>query len=572
MKFFEKIANWQVFFILLCTAGIVFSQLFFADFVGDDKEQIYNYALVNSISSLPKVFFYHHVVLDAQNSLLSGYYKPLMLFYLYLTRMIFGIHPSLFHIFQIALVSINSYLLFLLLIKFFRRSTAFFLSILFLVHPINQEVAAYISNVQEVLFFLFGISGLLLATRKNGSVKNFTIITIFLFLSLLSKEAGILFVGILLIYEFFFTKKLLNKSFFYIAVVLGLYSLLRFSSKGTDVFWIEPPPMAKVIFLDRIKHIPLIFFYYIKTFFYPDVLAFNQQWIVNNFQAKTFLLPLIFDLSFIGVLISSVFLFFKKKLSFQKELLFFTIWFFVGILPHLQIVALDATVATRWFYFSSVGILGIFGVTLETIEKKYIHTTHAKKVGISILALLLLLFSFRTYSRDLQWKDAYTLYSTDSEISKSPLLENNLGDEYFKRGDFINAKKHFQNALTLNPDLWIAINNFGVLSEQNKDYEKALSYYSDALKKSDRLPIYENIGRVLVLSRKPNDADVFLNKALIKYPLSAKLWLTKSLANYDMGNLNDALQFAQKSYTLLPDPKTKNVIEVISERLRSENK
>jgi len=569
MKRIQEFTNLQLFLVFLIISFIVYFQLLFSGFVGDDKEQLYNYALVDSFAGLPKVFFYHHTVLDSHNTLLSGYYKPLMLLYFYTLRMLFGIHPFIFHFLQILLSCLNSFLVFLFFSKFFKKSTALFLGILFLVHPINQEVVSYVSNIQEVLFFLFGMLALLLSIKKIISWKLLAVISSLLFLSLLSKEAGILFVIILFTYHFIFNKKMLKNIFILEFFVIIFYILLRFFSKGTEVFWIEPPPLAKVIFTERLKHIPIIFFYYVKTFFYPDVLAFNQQWIVKNFQAKTFLLPLIFDLSFIGVLIGSVFFFFKKKLKEKKVYLVFTLWFFLGLLPHIQLVALDATVATRWFYFSSVGILGIMGVGIETFGKKNIQIKLSKNAYICVAILIILCASVRTYARNLQWKDAETLYSTDSEVSKSPLLENNLGDEYFKMGNFTKAEEHFRKALQLNPDLWIAINNFGVLEEQKKNYQHAYYYYTEALKRSDRLPIYENISRVLVLSGKPLEANVFLDTALKKYPLSAKLWLTKSLVYYDLGNLEEALVYAQKSYDLLPDPKTGNVINVISERIKS---
>ncbi len=569
MKRIYSLSNIQILLVLLFISLIVYFPLLFAGFVGDDKEQLYNYALVNSFLSLPKVFFYHHVVLESHNSILSGYYKPLMLLYFYSLRILFGVNPFIFHFLQMILSCVNSFLVYLLFSKFFKKNLSLFLGILFLVHPINQEVVSYVSNIQETLFFLFGMLGLLLNFRQKTSWKFILGTFSFLSLSLLSKEAGILFIIILFTYHLLFSRKLLKKIFAVEICVIIFYSFLRFTSRGTDVFWIEPPPLAKVIFTERIKHIPLIFFYYVKTFFYPDVLAFNQQWIVKNFQAKTFLLPLIFDVSFISVLLSTVFLFFKKKLEHTKVLLFFTIWFFVGILPHLQLIPLDATVATRWFYFSSVGIVGILGVSIETFEKKYIHLKLSKNAYIYVGIFILISMSFRTYMRNLQWKDALTLYSTDAEISKSPLMENNLGDEYFKLGNFTKAQEHFQKALKLDPNLWIAINNMGTLEEQKKNYEKAYYYYEQALQRSNRLPLYENIGRVLVLTKKSQEANIFLDTGLSKYPLSAKLWLTKSLANYDLGKLQEALEYAKKSYELLPDPKTQNVIDVISEKINS---
>lgn len=533
--------------------------------MGDDKEQIYNLVLVKNLLDLPKVFLYHHVVLGSEHSLLSGYYKPLMLFYFYSIRAIFGLSPFFYHAPQVILFIINSFLVFLLFTKFLKRNTAFLFAVLFLIHPINQESAAYVSNIQEVLFFFFGLSALLICFKSKLTSKNFLVVAALLLLSLLSKENGILFLAITLLYIFLFKHIFFKKIILVDGIVLGLYSLLRFASSTTNAFWIEPPPMAAVPFLNRVLHIPLLFFYYVKTFFYPNVLSFNQQWIITNFNVQTFFLPLFVDAGALILLFGALLQTFRKKYEKKLVLLFFSFWFLLGLAPHLQILPLDATVATRWFYFSSVGIIGIFALFYETLEKRFKNYSSLLLIG---MLLLLFVLSIRTMVRNTQWKDALTLYSNDYAVSQSPLLENNLGDEYFQRGNTVLAQKYFERAVKLDPDLWIGLNNLGIVQEKRGDFDKAYYYYGKALQKGDRLPVAENIARILVFKKKDTEAIVFTKRALTKYPLSAKLWITLSLAYYELGKYQDALSPAEKSYNISPDLKTQNVINAIQVKLR----
>lgn len=565
MNLIEKSGKIKLFLVLLLIACFVYIQIFSSGFIGDDVDQVYNYALVDSPYSLTKVFFYHHKVLESSGSILSGYYKPLMLFYIYSIRMLFGPNPFFYHTIQIALVGINSFLVFLFFSKFFKKNISLLLAVIFLIHPINQEVAAYVSNIQEVLFFFFGLSALLLSFKKNVKLKDCAFISLLVTLSLLSKETGILFLIILVFYHFLFRKKFFRAVFLANCISLCIYIWFRFSSQNTNVFWIEPPPLAKIALFERIKHIPIIFFYYVKTFFYPNNLAFNQQWIIRSFNFQTFFLPFLFDMAFIGFFTAGAILSVKRKL-FEKKLLFFFIgWFVIGVIPHLQIIPLDATVATRWFYFSCVGVLGIAGIFFEAVIKRF---PRKEKVIVLGLIIVCIAFGARTMARNSQWKDAFTLYSADASSSQSPLLENNLGNEYFKVGDQTNAKIHFQKALQLSPNLWIAVNNLGILEEHNGNFEKAYYYYTKALRENDRLPMYENIARILVLSKKLKEAEQFTKDAIKKYPLSAKLWLTLSLAHYDLGEYTLALPEAIKSYELLPDPGTQNVINAINLQLK----
>nr|MBP7832970.1 hypothetical protein [Candidatus Levybacteria bacterium] len=68
MKSLSHITNLQAFIVLLLIGCTTFISVFFNGFVGDDKEQIYNYGLVKGFLDLPKVFFYHHEVLELHQS------------------------------------------------------------------------------------------------------------------------------------------------------------------------------------------------------------------------------------------------------------------------------------------------------------------------------------------------------------------------------------------------------------------------------------------------------------------------------------------------------------------------
>lgn len=564
MEFIKKANTRHIFLIFLAIGICVFISVFFNGFVGDDKEQIYNHALVNKFSEIPRVFLYHHEVLEHNGGILGSYYKPLMLLFFYTIRTLFGLNPFFYHAPQVFLGIINALLVFVLFKKFLKQEIAFFCAVIFLIHPINQESMAYVSNIQDILFFLFGISGLLLLTYFDSPKKKLACFLLLL-LSLFSKETGILFLLISLTYVFLFKKNVLKIFFLGLTGIIAFYLILRFTSQGTNVFWIEPSPMSQLSTQERLKHIPSLFFYYLKTFLFPIILTFNQQWIIKDVTKGNFLFPLIFSLIFIGTIIfTNTILFIKKSKQFMV-LLFFSTWFFIGLLPHLQIVSLDATVADRWFYFSSVGALGILGLFVQFLITRY---KNYQNLVLGVTLMLCILLGVRTFARNMDWKDSFTLYGRDTNRAKSALMENNLGDEYFKMGDFENAKLHFNKALSINSELWIAINNLGILEEKKGNYEKALIYYKNALQKNERLPIHENITRTLVLNKKPQEAIRSLRPVLKKYPLSANLWLIQSLALYDLGKLQEALDSAKKSYELLPDPKTYNVVITIENEIQ----
>ena len=107
---------------------------------------------------------------------------------------LFKATPFFYHAFQLGLHITNGILLFILFKKFLKERVALVLSLLFLVHPINSEAVVSIANLQEPLFFCFGLSALLLAMKEAVSPMRAALISFLLLCSLLSKETGILFV------------------------------------------------------------------------------------------------------------------------------------------------------------------------------------------------------------------------------------------------------------------------------------------------------------------------------------------------------------------------------------------
>lgn len=210
MEILKKFENKQVLFTFLGIGLLVHFRVMFNGFVGDDSQQLYNYGLVKSIQDLPKVFMYHHVVLGSENSLLGAYYKPLMLLYFYTIRAFFGLHPFFYHAPQVILAIINAFLVYLLFIKLLKKEISFFLALIFLIHPINQETVAYVSDIQDILYLFFGMTALLVMKEYKTRWQSI-VIGLLLLCSLLSKESGVLFFLVTVLYTLLFYKNSFKK-------------------------------------------------------------------------------------------------------------------------------------------------------------------------------------------------------------------------------------------------------------------------------------------------------------------------------------------------------------------------
>ncbi|MEK7571648.1 MAG: glycosyltransferase family 39 protein, partial [Patescibacteria group bacterium] len=348
-KLFSPLTSSKALSIIIIVGFVVFVNSLFNGFVGDDSAQ----AIANLFTdpSAFSNFFSGGSFSNGGGQQIAGiYYKPLLNTHLSLIFSIFGDSPASFHFFQIMLHILNSSILFLFFSRFFKKELALLLSLVFLIHPINSEAVFYVSNAQETLFFLFGILALYLATIFE-SKKQLAIIVLLLLCSLLSKETGILFVIISVIYMVFIRKKYVILFIISSLVMFASYLLLRMQATGL----LEVPlnaPIAQLSLGERLLHIPSIFFFYVYTFLFPFKLAASYQWTNEYISFGGFFLPVIIN-SVVILLISlfAVFLYKRFRNKYLPIYIFFCLWFFLGIGLHLQLFPLDATVAERWFYF-----------------------------------------------------------------------------------------------------------------------------------------------------------------------------------------------------------------------------
>jgi len=549
----EKTKNWfkEPIVLLILIGGLVYFNALFNDFLWDDEEQIVNNRIVHSIKNF-FLFFKGSTFNPGGAGRLSGlYYKPLMTVFFSILYTFFGPRPFFFHLFQIVLHIINAILVFLIFCHFFdekRGYLALFLSLLFLVHPINTETVVYISDLQDVLFFFFGILAFYLILYKDQhlNLKDLSLISLLFLFSLLSKETGFAFFPIVLFYLYLYKRKRLP---LYLGAMLGVifvYFFLRFGIAKIYFAKHGLSPITQMSFKERLKSVPAIIVFYLKTFFFPKDLAINQHWVVRSLNWSEFYLPLLLVILFFGFLITLGFLL-KKEKEFWQEYLFFSFWFGMGLGLHLQIFPLDLTVSDRWFYLPMVGLLGLIGIIVKKLKPK--------KLQIAIFCILISVLSLRTIIRTFDWRDGLTLYSKDIKISKNAFdLENNLGTELFRRGKIQEAKIHFERSTHLAPHWWTNWNNLGVVELRQGNIEKAKEYYQKAIQNGNYYLAYENLASLLLFQEKnPEKAKDFCQKSLQKLPYNPKLWLILSLAEYQLGNKKSALEAAWYSYQLSGD-------------------
>lgn len=522
---------------------IVYFNSLFNSFILDDSGQIVTNLGVHSIASIPDI-----IQNTTQSVFTSDYYRPLPFVFYAIIYNYFQNNPFPFHLFQLIFGIANSVLILLIFKKYLKLSIAFFLSLLFLVHPINESTIVYIADSQDVLFVFFGLLSIFILQRKDG-LRYIVLSNIFLFLSFLSKETGFLFFIIAFVYIWLFKK---NKLFVHTAFsfVVGFTYLIVRLHAHVPLQKDPIEPIMTLNFWQRMIQIPSIIFYYIRIFIFPKDLVFLHTKIIKTIQFNNFFLPLIVDLvTCIILVLIAIFVYKKTK---NIKLIFFSLcWLLLGLLIHIQIVPLDSTVADRFFYFPMIGLLLLLGLFFQSINV----SKTVRNICISLGIFLLLILSIRTMVRNTNWQNQSTLLAHDEKLSHDDYQQELLyGIALSTQNKLDEAIVHVKKSIIIYPRAWIAWDTLGALYVKKGDISDAKKALNTSMS-IDNLYFssYENMALILWEYNSPVQTREFATKATALFPFSAKLWYYRFLSDYATGHYDDALLAAKNYYILKQD-------------------
>jgi protein O-mannosyl-transferase len=544
LSFIQK----NVFWMLLIIGFVVYGNGLFNHFVLDDTGQILGNPLIRSILNIPALFG-GSTFSDGASILRGNYYRPLMTGTYTILYSLFGPTPFSFHLVQLLLHIINAWLVYKIFRKWLIPNLALFGSLIFLVHPINSETVLYIANLQDVLFMFFGLIAFYIFVANPFKRNNYFLVFVTLLFSLLSKETGILFICLLLLYQLFYRRTHLLRIFLISVLTLVIYFFLKYCVAHVGLTTEPFAPISRLPLNGRLIFMPSLIIFYLKTFLFPISLLTVQNWLISSVSMDNFYYPLLLCLVIFVFLAIPPLTLFKNDKSKKKTYIFFYLWFLLGLSLHLQIFPLDATVADHWFY---PPIVGLIAVILLTIEPVILGRKFLVNFVLFFAIAVLMFFSVRSFTRAFDFRNEYTLAVHDLKSEPDNFaLQNALGLALQDKGDLVGAEKHFLIASYAYPQNNMAWNNLGFLYEQKgsenrnniEDYKKADTFYVRAIQAGDSPISYVNLAELRLFKERSDYSSIntLIESALAKFPNNPKLLLMHAITLYKLQDKGKAL-------------------------------
>lgn len=508
-----QMTNRYVFILCLAVSFLFYGNTLKNGYAMDDElVTLHQKNVEQGLAGIPKILTSRYSVNEKQNY----EYRPMVLITYAIEYQFFGRNPAVSHFLNVLLYAFAAFLLYKTLIKIFgddRWRWVFTAVLIFLIHPIHNEVVASLKNRDELLVLIFGLFAFnqFLQFSDNTKLKHVLFGVAFMTLALLSKKSAMFFVGIIpftLIY--YKGVKNVSKVVYLVLgavmciVLVKLAMSLLLESQGqfartTHVF--ENPLYSKSVGpIKRMIFALGTFGFYSKMMLVPYPLVCYYGY--NTFEGLQFSL---YHLIGVFVTASTFFVLFKYWKT-NKELVLSVAMYSGGVLIVSNLVSPMVGIhAERFAFFASIGfslILSHFLLKLKPFVSGGTSLLNAFNSNQRIVLSVLILAGFLVnFNRNNAWANSNTLYKNDIRfVPRSAKLHSLLGAMYAQKiNEDISTNRqlqpnevmaytdssiyHFRRALAIYPEYPAVNNNLGTMYFTFKaNYDSAFYFFSSAIK------------------------------------------------------------------------------------------
>lgn len=432
-----------------------------------------------------------------------GNYAPLHLISYMLDFELWKLWPGGYLLTNLLLHIVNGLLIYRLFFSLHNdRILATVGAALFLLHPLQVESVAWVSqrkNLLAMLFFLLAWEWYRLYRDTDGyrRIWNYLFSVILFTCAILSKSVAVIFPVIILMYDYCFPgmKATPPQSSFVkegrLVVILDKIPYILVAVAAAVITVESQAPVgdnwdgAGGGRVDYHGGSPLATFYsmlsvfcrYIALLAWPRGLNAKYDPAVYTSVNSTVLLAAA-ALAVIGFL---SFLLFR----YDRRLGFWALVFWVGFVPVSQIVPLVTLMNDRYVYFPMLGAAALVGIACRYAKER--APVRMVPLQCGLMAVLLSAMSIASYQRVGVWKNSVLLWQDSvSKLSGPAAPWVSLAQAYERTGSGMisEAIDAFKHALAVEPSSEYALYGLGRLYGVLGDYERAYGYVSTLLEQS----------------------------------------------------------------------------------------
>lgn len=518
--------------------ALIYARIVTGGFLWDDDAHVTPPAL-RSLEGLWRIWFDVHA---------TQQYYPLLHSWFWVQYQLWSDTTAGYHLVNLALHGIAAFL-FGSVLRRLSVPGAVWAALIFAVHPVHVETAAWITEQKNTLSAVFYLAAALAYLRFDAtrSRRAYLVASGVFVMALLTKSVTATLPAALLVVFWWRRGRLTWRMdvlpllpWFAIGAAAGLFTA-----------WVERTIIGAqgaafdLTALDRLVLCGRVVWFYFGKLIWPAALSFiYSRWTIAPTQIVQWL-PLIAAVALVAV---SFRFRHRTRAPLAAVLLFggtlFPVLGFLNVYPFRY-----SYVADHFQYVASLGIIALGGAGLGAMMARWGKSGRLAATGV-VVALAVMAWTHAGAFRNQE-----TLWRTT--IARNPngyLAWLNLGAYLVKQGRFDEAAALLERARTLNPSNGEEYNNLGILEIVAGRYESAVPLLREAVKLSPRsVEARDNFGHALRKVGRTQEAILQLEEALRLepgYPVAAN---NLGCALLDAGRPAEALPHFETALKRSPD-------------------
>ena len=408
-----------------------------------------------------------------------------------------------YHLVNIALHAINGILAFLVLRRL-RIPAAWLAATLWVLHPVNVESVAWITelkNTQSGLFFF--LSALcFLRFDEQKSHRWYTLALVCGVAAMLSKPSTVVLPAALLLCVWWERGYWRRTDLLRIAPLFGLalgMSALTVVEQRGHILRAGATEWKQGVVERFIIAVKAVWFYMAKLLWPAPLTFVYPRWEIDTVSLASWV-PLA------GLVAAGVFLWRRRRQPWARASLFGCGYFVAALLPVMGFFNVFyfrySFVADHFQYLASVGLIALVVAASATICQR--AGQPGRYLGTLAGAIVLLMLGVSTWRQARIYRDPETLWR--DTLMKNPqcwMAHNNLGNVFDRLGRLPDAIGEYEQALRIKPDYAEVHNNLGNALFQTGRINEAMGHWKQALRDKPDYPEAQNNLAWLMATRTP---------------------------------------------------------------------
>lgn len=470
-------------FGILVLGLIVYWPALHAGFIWDDDMFLTLNPLIKASDGLRRFWFTNQ----------AADYWPLTSTSLWLEWRLWGMNPMGYHTTNVVLHLIESLLLWKILYRL-KIPGSYLAAVLFLIHPLNVESVAWITQSKNTMAMLFFLITCLCFTNSEETsnqspyYKNkWYYVSLLMFICALLSKGSVILLPIVLL-GIIYTKKSVQASDL---VKLVPFTISAFIFTFINV-WFQNHATHETIrianFTERLLGAGAVPWFYLSKIVFPNNLSFiYPQW---NISTTNYILWI----SLVASLVMSVgsLSLLRSKFSFISYSWLYFCLMLIPVMGFADIYFMKySLVADHYCHLAIIGILVLLAYCFEMLVVRFVRI---KPYAEGLMVGCILILSLLSLRECLKYKNLETLYNTTLHINPEAwFAETNLVVLLCDTGRLDDAIKHGEHAVALKANQPETHYNLGCALSKARRYPEAISQY------------------VLALQLRPNYRDALFN-------------------------------------------------------------